>query len=391
MGDSPREINLPPPLGGWEVPSFAHHTISHRLPKIAHETLAGLKTETNGGVPGEITNAIVSLAEGMPAETVRPLLDRNAPDTELWEGYIPSYLGKSWLELPWFFAEMYFYRRMLEACGYYQPGWGEGRDPYTFSKRQGIEASLENTLTISNFVAELKPVERTDHQAPLQKLLLASLWGNQADLSMWAAGEGPGNVKSRRYSAATLKQGGLIVDQSERVSEILAEGLQQVDIVLDNSGPELMADLELVDYILSNGLVEQVVLHAKAYPTFVSDATRADVIEAFKVLMDTDYPVLQNLGSRLEVELRTEKLRITPRDNENNFYWHSPDPFWNCPRKLETELMKPGLLIFKGDANFRRLLGDRHWKHTTPLDAIVGLRPIPRRCSTPPLLALRVC
>jgi len=350
-------------------------------------------------VPDEIARGFVSLAEGMPDETVRPLLNRGAPDTILWDGYITPYLGKTWLELPWFFAEMYFYRRMLEASGYYQPGWGECRDPYTHAKCQGVEASLESTLQISNFVAGLKQADRSDHRSPVQKLMLASLWGNQADLSMWAAGEGPVNAKAGRESktpsqmtpsqSTAPQPGSLIVDHSKRASEIIAAGLRRVDIVLDNSGPELMADLVLVNYLISSGLVEQVVLHAKVHPTFVSDATRTDVTGSIEFLMNSQHPVLQELGSRLEQEMTEGHLLVT--SGKDNFYWHSPDPFWDLPRALEAELMKSDLLIFKGDANFRRLLGDRHWQHTTPFDAIVELQSKPRSCSNPPLLALRVC
>ncbi|UCC50900.1 MAG: DUF89 family protein, partial [Anaerolineaceae bacterium] len=40
------------------------------------------------------------------------------------------------------------------------------------------------------------------------------------------------------------------------------------------------------------------------------------------------------------------------------------------------------LIISKGDANYRRLLGDRHWPYTTSFQAIMAYTPAP-------LLALR--
>ena len=45
---------------------------------------------------------------------------------------------------------------------------------------------------------------------------------------------------------------------------------------------------------------------------------------------------------------------------------------------------KAGLqLIFKGDANYRRILGDRYWQHTTPFSDVLSYSPTN-------LLALRV-
>jgi hypothetical protein len=44
---------------------------------------------------------------------------------------------------------------------------------------------------------------------------------------------------------------------------------------------------------------------------------------------------------------------------------------------MRQALAESNLLIFKGDANYRRLLGDRHWPYTTPFAAIVHNPPAP--------------
>jgi hypothetical protein len=41
------------------------------------------------------------------------------------------------------------------------------------------------------------------------------------------------------------------------------------------------------------------------------------------------------------------------------------------------ELGQAALIVAKGDANYRRLLGDRHWAYTAPFEAIVGYMPAP--------------
>lgn len=53
------------------------------------------------------------------------------------------------------------------------------------------------------------------------------------------------------------------------------------------------------------------------------------------------------------------------------------------PVDLYAELSRSDLLVSKGDANYRRWLGDRYWPFTTSFADIVAYRPVP-------LLALRV-
>ena len=72
-----------------------------------------------------------------------------------------------------------------------------------------------------------------------------------------------------------------------------------VHIVLDNTGSELALDLLLVDALLSFGFA-RVTLHVKMHPTFVSDATAADV--------HTLFAALRRQG---------ERTRLWPRGSEN--------------------------------------------------------------------------
>ena len=63
-------------------------------------------------------------------------------------------------------------------------------------------------------------------------------------------------------------------------------------------------------------------------------------------------------------------------------FWTSPLPGWEMPQELRDSFKSSTLIISKGDAHYRRLLGDRHWPYQTPLDQILGYLPSP-------LLALR--
>jgi hypothetical protein len=66
-----------------------------------------------------------------------------------------------------------------------------------------------------------------------------------------------------------------------------------------------------------------------------------------------------------------------------HFFWNSPLYWWEMPEDVGREQARSSLLISKGDANYRRLTGDRHWPFTLPFADVVCYTPVP-------LLALRV-
>jgi hypothetical protein len=142
----------------------------------------------------------------------------------------------------------------------------------------------------------------------------------------------------------------------------------RVVIVLDNCGPELLQDLRLVDVLLQlfNGSLV-VELHAKCHPVFVSDALIEDVLTHIAALEgvsvntgSTTTPAhvtyAHELASRLRGHLATGRLKLT----QHPFYT-SPLAFWDMPEDLRSCFSAATLCITKGDANYRRLLGDRGW------------------------------
>ena len=54
------------------------------------------------------------------------------------------YQGQNWLSAPWFVVETWFFRRILEATGYFQPGSGQGIDPYGPQKEAGLDGIPES-------------------------------------------------------------------------------------------------------------------------------------------------------------------------------------------------------------------------------------------------------
>lgn len=363
------DFPIPEPLRGNEPGSFAEDTVSRRLPGIAWQVLQ------EGDWPPEAASRLQALAEEMPHGRVRLLQDEAAPDAALWQAYLQPYLGQTWLDAPWFPLEAYFFRRILEATGYFQDGAGHGVDPYRFQKQRGL---AEAAQTLAPACAWLEAASAPRPQT-LARLLRTAIWGNQADLSVWPEG----GEKPQRPSEADLAAH-LLVDDSAQASAHLerlasqASGSGLVIFILDNSGVELAFDLLLADFLLVNGLCREVRFHAKPYPTYVSDVTLPDVGATVEHLAGSAYPVVRRLAGRLKEHLEAGRLAMRVDD-----FWVSPLMGWEMPAALRLELAQADLLISKGDANYRRWLGDRHWPFTTPFDAILAYCPAP-------LLALRV-
>ena len=59
------------------------------------------------------------------------------------------------------------------------------------------------------------------------------------------------------------------------------------------------------------------------------------------------------------------------------FYWAQPQPFWDMPAEVVADLKQSAMVFVKGDANYRRLLGDCQWELTTPFTTVAGYFPAP--------------
>ncbi len=148
--------------------------------------------------------------------------------------------------------------------------------------------------------------------------------------------------------------------------------------LLDNVGLELAYDLLLADTLLAHDLAESICFHPKIYPTYVSDVTVPDFHEMVDHLRLADEPNVREMGLRLR-SYQSEK-RITLQ-TEN--FWISPLVCWEMDEPVRDGLRRSSLLISKGDANYRRWVGDRHWPYDAPIEPILAYRPAP-------LLLLRV-
>ena len=200
-----------------------------------------------------------------------------------------------------------------------------------------------------------------------RQLLHSSLWGNRADLSNLTVSLGASGGL-----AARDERHNILIDHTEKVRRIVTGGVRRIDFVNDNVGLDLLYDLALIDLVLRQGWVGRVVCHLKDHPLFVSDAMLHDLHTTVSLLAVSPQGAVRALGERLRRHLATGKLAL------------QADPFWTSflmyrdfPPGLRDTLSRSDLVILKGDVNYRRLLDDRHWPHTTPLEEIVSYFPAP--------------
>lgn len=348
-------INRPPPILTSEPGSFARRTFEVRIPKIVEDTIAANE------FPDEIVQNLHALRAEILSGAIAALREQ-APDAAFWNDESQAFIGRSWLDVPWYWAESFFYRRMLEATRYFQPGAWHARDPYANQKAQELEPAAGPQA----LVTALRRLPDTP-EACFGALLHGSVWGNRADLSYNVSKNvsGAGGVESEHAN--------LVVDDTASVWQHLAARRgERVDFICDNAGRELLFDLALADHLLREGLASAVKLHVKAMPFFVSDTMIKDVTAALDALAQSPVPELQTLGTHL-LQAR-EAGRLTCDDNP---YWVTCKFFFEMPLAVAADLASASLVLSKGDANYRRLLGDCHWMPATPFETTVAYFPAP--------------
>jgi hypothetical protein len=196
----------------------------------------------------------------------------------------------------------------------------------------------------------------------LPVLLRYGLWANRLDLSY-------SQLLERYRDKPDGESNQLLLDHSEAVTEKLLQA-GRVDLILDNSGSELIADLHLVHALLRHSHELKVVLHCKKAPYYVSDAMIKDVAGTIRCLKQSDRTDLRRLG--LDLSRQMERGTVVPAEH---YFWNGPLLFPEFPSDLKLQLGRSDLVVLKGDLNYRRLLADRRWDPATPMEAIVGYFP----------------
>ncbi|MEV8088392.1 damage-control phosphatase ARMT1 family protein [Streptomyces nigra] len=343
---------LPPVLLADEPGSFPHGVLAERHPAIIRQVqdASPYGPEQRRALDALLANCLDGVIEPLPAD---------AHDRDRWTAWgADTHTGRSWFDVPWLWSESWFYRRLLDAVGYFAPGPWQGIDPFRPSKTAELDSPETDEELAALDALTGRPAAEQD-----QALLHGSLWGNRADLSFRLGSTG---------GTATDGTPPLVADDSDVLWSLLPPtGAATVGLIADNAGRELVPDLLLIARLLTEGRAARVLLHVKPHPYYVSDATHADVLDALRRLVAAPGAAGEH-GHVLWAALTDGRLTVRAHP-----FSCAPLPYADMPADLREELASATLTILKGDLNYRRLVGDRRWPPATPFAEVTAHFPGP--------------
>ncbi|TCD59952.1 hypothetical protein EIP91_011016 [Steccherinum ochraceum] len=321
-----------------------------------------------------------------------------------------------WFTAPWLFAECYLYR--LIRSWFKQTAHWQSFDPFFDKKESTFKSSGAAIYQLAKIMHDLD-AEKTELFADSDKSLVIfremiqmCLWGNATDLSLLThmSHEDIANLQSVGKDAQAARKEYILKDDQEAVWQhlkTLKDTNAKIDFVLDNAGFELFTDFVFADFLVTyTPYASRVVFHPKLIPWFVSDVTPTDFASTIPdLLSDTFFPppgstihppegavtpparleehsYLRQMVTRWQKYLAEgvfslsvpESTPLGASDVKADF-WTSPYPYWDLKEKghvVFEELKESGLVIFKGDLNYRKLTGDVAWPVSTPFETAIG-------------------
>ena len=343
----------------------------------------------------------------LPSE---PSASSSLPDVALYNDELQHRISLSpnnelrWHDVEWLFSECFLYRRMY-SCFATSQHWTD-YDVFRRSKvstfRSSRPAVLELAAQYKGIISKIRessvnaPVEKSaqadgNAMKEAEKLLFIEmaeicLWGNATDLSLLTTLSYEDIQKLQGSKARQGREEKVLVNDLEKAFEVLWSAKQagdqqrRVDFVLDNAGFELFVDLVLAGYLIETGLATEVVMHPKSLPWFVSDVVAKDLQELLGVMQDPktfyETPDAEDLDQGKEIiPLSSQEEEDVKFLFENwatlhaegqlilrpNRFWTHPGSFWRLPKvapELFEDLQEAELVVFKGDLNYRKLIGD---------------------------------
>ncbi len=330
--ENDRLAMTPDVIPSYAPGSFALFTVQRRLPKILADVTRQFDDRQRRDPRWTaLADAVIA---GGPLD-----LSLFSATTAFWRQRLAGLQGRAWADLPFFDLEFFFYRAVNSIAGDLRPGF----DVFASSRRAALADALPR---VAAALAAPEPL------AP-SGALLWSLSGNEEDLSQ---------LTRQRTSGGSER---LLLDQRPAlIDAAAAHGGRGVILLADNAGAELCFDLVLVDLLLA-GPCPRVQVHVKPEPMFVSDALAADVDEAIDGFVAAGaQTALGQTGARLRAARARGTLEVVaPPD------WAEPRHMNALDEPLAAALRRAGLVISKGDLNYRRFFEDRAWPADTPVAA----------------------
>ncbi|MFU0243064.1 hypothetical protein ACKI1J_46155, partial [Streptomyces scabiei] len=146
-----------------EPGSFPHGVLAERHPAIVRQVRDAFPLDP------ERRHALDALLAGCADGVVEPLpadADPTGRDRDRWARWgMDAYAGRSWYDVPWLWAESHFYRRLLDAVGYFGPGAWQGVDPFRPAKLAELAPGVHPVWVVTAQGAALLP-SGTDHVVP---------------------------------------------------------------------------------------------------------------------------------------------------------------------------------------------------------------------------------
>ncbi|KAF7307217.1 DUF89 domain-containing protein [Mycena indigotica] len=404
-----------PAYRGYHEYSFAHATMSARLPtilgKAIEDTTRTLNEQSDEEKVVDLVACIERMAELMTDlsgnHKLRPVIDDDEADVALWNKEIAKYFqGKDFMNAPWLFAEAYKYRRLHE-CFSTSKFWKE-YDVFYRQKCDTFSRSSEAVFELSMRFAEpfkidssLSAAEKLEAERLMfLELTQVCLWGNSTDLSL-LINMTEEQIKALQstggdHLAATEKNilGNDLGRLWESVKEVRSKTGGRIDFVLDNAGFELYCDCVYADFLLQSGLATQIRFHGKRFAWFVSDVTKKDwnwllntmvYGQLFPNATDVELESLRRLGQRWKQYEKEGKWVY-----EQHPFWCTGYTFWDLHSEapdLFLHLSRSDLVFFKGDLNHRKLTYDCAAPASTPFDIAIG--PMASSAGAPKVVSLR--
>lgn len=404
--------NLPPKLrsnvkGTWSYDTMSTRIVDSILPRIIEDNSAELSqpTASERAEAFMLLNDLKSSLKCGNEGYLQEIYDKGH-DINVWNEELLGKLEfneRNWLDSPWLISEYYFYRRIASIFGYFETKY----DPFVQDKFRGLVSSIDYIEGLSyGYFRNTEKNEIENHEITnkleIKNAILTSLWGNKLDLSLWPATDAEqeargenidsdndnykdkGQIETKNTDSGTITFG----DALEKLDDFILDNQiditldklskcnndrKVVGIVVDNAGYELVTDLYLGHCLLTHGDVDEVIYMTKGHPTFVSDATTEDSIETIKYLNELDivkYPSIVKWAKLLESHIESQKFKFI-----DDCYWCQPFEYWNMPDHIEEIVKSCHITFVKGDANYRRLLGDRQWPLETPSKDILDYWP----------------
>jgi len=230
------------------------------------------------------------------------------------------------------------------------------------------------------------PIDEEAEKILFMEMCEICLWGNATDLSLLTNLTYEDIQKLQGSEARKASEQNILVNDLPAAFDLLLAAQKsgkkerRVDIVLDNAGFELYVDLILAGYLLTAGLATHVVLHPKSIPWFVSDVLPSDFASLLGAVAaprhfyetPTEEDKLQNKTPTPLTETEVDELEFLFKEWSTfhaegqlvlrpNRFWTHPGSFWRLPHEapeLYEDLKTSELVVFKGDLNYRKLVGD---------------------------------